>query len=170
MPWQGDGYTFFFKGNIAKWVRIFQNWYKEDIPVPNSSTDFSTYLKALILIYADKAQKKWKYRLFGKGNVRKVESYLSDKTIYIPSQRPLLDLLNYLAEHIEEKDFVKWAQECRKRATHDSAEMFVDMKIEEMHYGELFDKVSRSDVRDYYRKEYSNMPSRFSVPNIIYEE
>ena len=93
----------------------FARWIQEDT-ANTPSVDFTAYLGVLILRYAFRARQLWRDKWLGKRKIKKLETLMcmdSRGQIDIAHLKPL-DLLDFLAENLDDKRRLEWSVQCRR--------------------------------------------------------
>ena len=77
MPWKSKGgQDFEFSGEIVVWIEEMKKWYEADADVKRL-TSMDTYFVYATTLFATLAKEKWSAEFFGKGKVKKLDSFVS---------------------------------------------------------------------------------------------
>jgi len=105
--------SFSCTGKMKIWMQTFQSWYQQD--TRRHSVDFGEYLTTVAAICGGLAKGKWEEEPQNKEKVEQLDSFVStspegDYSVSV------LDMIDYLAEHIDRQQMQAWSSYCRSQA------------------------------------------------------
>jgi hypothetical protein len=117
MPWQerSPGY-FTYTGRLAEWMAEVERWGRDDVGQQRESQAFGTYLAMIAFGALRQAKDKWSQEWLGKGKAAHATSLLERGGREITA-RHVIEILDYLSEHLELSTLQNWSKELRADAT-----------------------------------------------------